>query len=182
MSTVAQGKVKVANDKGRQLPLGCITDPQGNPSTNPRDFYAGGTLVPLGGQVAGHKGSGLALVAALLGGLGMIDDPEPTAIGAAIQDDSADSRGRISGVFLVAVRPSCFGDADRYQALVAETLSMMKSISPSSPESEILVPGEWELRNRELRTREGIPLPQVTCRELSEIGERFGLQVPDVLT
>ena len=182
MSTVAQGKVKVANDKGRQLPLGCITDPQGNPSTNPRDFYAGGTLVPLGGQVAGHKGSGLALVAALLGGLGMIDDPEPTAIGAAIQDDSADSRGRISGVFLVAVRPSCFGDADRYQALVAETLSMMKSISPSSPENEILVPGEWELRNRELRTREGIPLPQVTCRELSEIGERFGLQIPDVLT
>ena len=143
MSTVAQGKVKVANDKGRQLPPGCITDPQGNPNTNPPDFYAGGTLVPLGGQVAGHKGSGLALVAALLGGLGMIDDPEPTSIGAAIQDDSADSRGRISGVFLVAVRPSCFGDADRYQALVAETLSMMKSVSPSSPESEILAPGEW---------------------------------------
>ena len=153
MSTVAQGKVKVANDKGRQLPPGCITDPQGNPSTNPPDFYAGGTLVPLGGQVAGHKGSGLALVAALLGGLGMIDDPEPTSIGAAIQDDSADSRGRISGVFLVAVSPSCFGDAERYQALVAETLSMMKSISPSSPESEILAPGEWERRNRELRAR-----------------------------
>ena len=182
MSTVAQSKVKVANDKGQQLPPDCITDTEGNPSTHPPDFYAGGTLVPLGGQVAGHKGSGLALVAALLGGLGMIGDPDPSLIGAAIRDDSADARGRISGVFLVVVNPACFGDAASYQAMAAETLGMMKSVSPRSPEGEILAPGEWELRNRERRRREGIPLPDVTCRELTEIGERLDLDVPHVLS
>ena len=178
MSTVAQGKVKVASDKGSQLPPDCITDPKGNPSTHPPDFYAGGTLVPLGGQVAGHKGSGLALIAALLGGLGMIDDPNPSMIGAAIQEDSADSLGRISGVLLVVVNPAFFGDAERYQEMAAETIGKMKSVSPSSPEGEILAPGEWELRNREHRSHVGIPLPPVTCRELTEIGERFELRVP----
>ena len=102
------------------------------PSRNPPDFYAGGTLVPLGGQVAGHKGSGLALVAALLGGLGMIDDPEPSLFGAAILDGSADDRGRISGVFVVVVDPFCFGDAERYQAMVAETLLVMKDVPPAA--------------------------------------------------
>ena len=182
MTTVAQGKVRVAHDKGEQLPLDCITGPEGKPSTNPPDFYAGGTLVPLGGQVAGHKGSGLALVAALLGGLGMIDDPEPSLIGAAIQDGSADDRGRISGVFLVVVDPSCFGDAERYQAMVAETLLVMKDVAPANAAAEILAPGEWELRNRRVRGRAGIPLPELTCRELAEIGARFGVRVPKALT
>ena len=33
-----------------------------------------------------------------------------------------------------------------------------------------------------MRGRTGIPLPELTCRELAEIGARFGVRVPEALT
>ncbi|HYL82223.1 MAG TPA: Ldh family oxidoreductase, partial [Candidatus Acidoferrum sp.] len=49
-SMIAQGKIWVAGDKGVALPPGCIVDKNGNPSTKPEDFFAGGALLPLGGE------------------------------------------------------------------------------------------------------------------------------------
>ena len=56
-STIAGGKIRVARDQGGQLPPDCILDRDGNPTTDPEDYFAGGTIVPLGGGVAGHKGA-----------------------------------------------------------------------------------------------------------------------------
>ena len=64
-SVVAEGKVRVARNKGQALPAGWIQDAEGRPSTNPEDLYAGGTLLPM----AGHKGYGLSLLVELLGGM-----------------------------------------------------------------------------------------------------------------
>ena len=58
----------------------------------------------------------------------------------------------------------------------------MKGVAPANAAAEILAPGEWELRNRRVRGREGIPLPELTCHELAEIGARFGVRVPKALT
>ena len=55
-STIAEGKIRVARSKGAQLPAGCIIDESGMASTEPEDFYAGGALLPLGGDAGGHKG------------------------------------------------------------------------------------------------------------------------------
>jgi LDH2 family malate/lactate/ureidoglycolate dehydrogenase len=106
-STVAEGKVRVAQAKGIHLPPGCIIGPDGSPSTDPSDFYAGGALVPLGGAVAGHKGYGLAMASALISGLAMIDDENPTLIGASVVQDDPDPRGIVAGVFLAVINPRC---------------------------------------------------------------------------
>lgn len=63
ISTVAAGKVAVARANGSELPEGCIVDAEGNPSTDPEDFYSGGSLLP----AAGAKGSGLGILAELIG-------------------------------------------------------------------------------------------------------------------
>ena len=59
------GKVAVARANNDALPPDIIIDKNGNPSTNPNDFYNGGSLLPIGN----HKGYGLSLMVEILGGL-----------------------------------------------------------------------------------------------------------------
>ena len=44
-STVAEGKLMVALNKGEQVPEGWIVDRDGTPTTDPKDFYDGGALL-----------------------------------------------------------------------------------------------------------------------------------------
>ena len=178
-STVAEGKVRVARAKGAALPPGCIVDREGRPTTDPNDFYAGGALTPLGGEVAGHKGYGLAFASVLLGALAMIDDPDPTLIGASVVQETPDKRGILAGVFLVVIDPAFFGDAGHYRAMASEMLAAAKRIPPAPGTPEVLVPGEPEVLMREQRSRQGIGLPEATWQDLAKVGERFRIPLPE---
>ncbi len=63
---IAEGKVRVAANKGVRVPEGCLLDSQGQPTTDPKDFYASppGVLLPLGG----HKGFALGVIVEVLAG------------------------------------------------------------------------------------------------------------------
>lgn len=177
-STIAEGKVRVARDKGAELPDGCIVDSQGRPTRNPNDFYAGGALVPLGGALAGHKGYGLAMASALIGALAMIDDPDFTLIGASVYEKSDDPRGRVAGVFVLVIDPAAFGDGDHYRALVAEHLAAAKRMPPGPGREEVILPGEPEIVTRVQRSRDGVALPEATWQDLVKVAERFGVDLP----
>jgi uncharacterized oxidoreductase len=181
-SAVAEGKVRVAQAKGITLPPGCIIDKDGNPTTDPDEFYAGGALVPLGGAVAGHKGYGLAMASALLSGLAMIEDAQPTLIGASVVQDDPDPRGIVAGVFLAVINPAMFGDPDAYAALTAEHLAAAKRVPPAADTDEVLVPGEPEHRTRAHRQRAGISLPDATWQDLIAVGARFDVPLPKART
>jgi uncharacterized oxidoreductase len=178
-SAVAEGKVRVAQAKGADRPPGCIIDRDGNPTTDPADFYAGGALVPLGGGVAGHKGYGLAMASALISGLAMIADDDPTLIGASVVQDDPDPRGIVAGVFLAVINPAVFGDPDAYAALTAEHLAAAKRVPPAAGTVEVLVPGEPEVRSRAARTEHGIELPEATWNDLAGAAMRLGVPMPD---
>ena len=178
-SAVAEGKVRVAQAKGISLPPGCIIDKDGNPTTDPADFYAGGALLPLGGAVAGHKGYGLAMASALLSGLAMIDDDDPTLIGASVVQETPDTRGIVAGVFLAVIDPAAFGERAQYEELTSEHLAAAKRVPPAADTAEVLVPGEPEVRSRAERTRTGIALPAATWQELATVGERFTVPLPE---
>jgi len=173
-SALADGKVRVARTKGAQLPAGAVIDAAGRPTTNPDDLYEGGALLPVGGW-AGHKGYGLSLASALLGGLAMVGDEQPTLAGAG---SGPAGDGRIAGVFLVAIDPAHFGDAERYGAMVSAALAGVQKVRSAEGVERVLVPGEPELRMRELRGREGVAVPEQTRAELDAIGERFGVELP----
>ena len=66
-SIVASGKVNVAANRQEQLALGHLVDAEGEPTTDPVPFAKEreGALLPFGL----HKGSGLALMCELLGGV-----------------------------------------------------------------------------------------------------------------
>lgn len=178
-SVVAEGKVQVARAKGTVLPPGCMIDRDGRPTRSPGDFYEGGALLPLGGEVAGHKGYGLGIASALIGGLGMIDDADPTTVGAPRTRSTTGARGRIGGVFLIAIDPGAFGNREHYRAMVEETLAAAKRMPPGPGQMDVLVPGEPELLSRTRRATEGIGVAEATWNDLAAIAERFSLPLPE---
>lgn len=178
-STIAEGKLRVARSKGLAVPAGAIVDREGQPSTAPDDFYAGGALLPLGGASAGHKGYGLAMAAAMLGALAMIDDEETDPPSDSSAPGAADHRGRIGGVMVIAIDPEAFGPGDRYAALTGGALAAAKRVAPAPGVAEVLTPGEPEARSRIARERDGIPLPEPIWAELAAVGERYGVAMPE---
>jgi LDH2 family malate/lactate/ureidoglycolate dehydrogenase len=176
-SAVAEGKVRLARSKGLALPEGAIVDADGRATTNPEDFYRGGGLLPVGGSVAGHKGYGLAMASMLLGALAMIDDPNPL-LWSSSEVQLQDRRGRAGGVFLVIIDPQRFGDRTHYRALVAEVMAAAKRAPCAPGVDEILIPGEPEVKMRERRAREGVPIPDETWKELCVLAERFAVPLP----
>jgi LDH2 family malate/lactate/ureidoglycolate dehydrogenase len=43
--------------------------------------------------------------------------------------------------------------------------------------SEILVPGELEWRTKQMRQRDGIPLPEVTWNRIRDVGQTVGIEL-----
>jgi hydroxycarboxylate dehydrogenase B len=174
-STVAEGKVRLARAGNAQLPPGLVRDAEGRPTTDPAQLYAGGSLTVLGGEVAGHKGHGLSLASALIGGLAMIADPEPTGAGCMRTPDRWGER--LAGVFVAAVDPAAFGDPDRYRAQVAGVLDGLAGVTAAPGFEAVLVPGDPERRSRERRAEEGVPVPRATWVDLGAIADRFGVEL-----
>src|SRR5438034_804286 len=65
-SMVAEGKLKVARAKGERVPPGCMVNSDGEPSTDPEEYYGDppGALLPFGG----HKGFALSMFAEVFAG------------------------------------------------------------------------------------------------------------------
>ncbi|MFQ5733500.1 MAG: Ldh family oxidoreductase, partial [Planctomycetaceae bacterium] len=169
-SITAEGKVRVALQKGEQLPEGWIIDGDGNPSTNPPDFYGPpeGAILPLGGAM-GFKGFGLSVMidvfAGMLSGSGVCRDDLP--------------RGA-NGVWMSFLDTSQFLPPAEYEALTATYVAHIKSSRRMPGIEEILLPGEIEQRRRAVRERNGVDVPAETWRQINELATRFGVSLEDV--
>ena len=166
-SATAEGKLRVAFQKGESVPEGLIIDGHGNPSTNPGDYYSKpfGAILPLGGAM-GHKGFGLAVMidvlCGILSGSGFGRDDLP--------------RGS-NGVWLHLIDVGQIAGRDEYDRWIAGYAAHIKSSRRAPGVDEILLPGEIESRRQRTRDAEGIPLPDETLRQLNELGARWGLSL-----
>lgn len=157
-STVAEGKLQVARSKGVDLPPGLIVDRHGVPSVKPGDFYDGGHLLPFGG----HKGYALSLLVCLLGGLSGVFDGEKAGMG---------------GMFIQVIPISALTSLDAYRRNVRAFLDGMKSVPPAPGYEEVLVPGDFERRNRVERLAGGVELPEAIVGQIRECAERLNVPV-----
>jgi LDH2 family malate/lactate/ureidoglycolate dehydrogenase len=176
-SAIAEGKARLARAKGASLPAGAIIDAEGQPSTDPHRFYAGGALLPVGGQVAGHKGYGLGLAAALVGSLAMIEDAGATTAGASVGAPVPDAW--CAGVAVIVIDPRWFGDGGEYARMSAAVLDAARQVRPAPGVEAVLVPGDPERSSQERRQRDGIEIPEATWAELREVAARFQVSLPD---
>lgn len=167
-SVVSMGKVLLAVQRDEQLPPGTLVDTDGEPTTDPTRMRAGGGLTALGGELAGHKGTGFALLGAMLGGLAAIDDDDPLLIGPGRPDSEV---GFIGGVLVVVIDPSRFGPIERYVERVGKIVDALERTTPRIGGSGLRAPGTRSAMSRRQRTAEGIPMPQGTLDVLDRLAE-----------
>ena len=164
-SVVAQGKIRVALNRGDSVPLGWLINSEGEPTSNPQDLMASppGALLPLGG-IVGHKGYALALLIDILGG----------ALSGAGCSGSGNTRLQ-NGVLMIVLDIANFTPLNDFYDHVEGLVAHVKA-SPTAPGfEEILTPGEIEARQTELRLREGIPIDDETWRQIQETAAEVGI-------
>jgi len=161
-TAVAEGKLRVARSKRARVPDGWIVDKHGRPTTDPEDFYAGGMLLPFGG----HKGFALAMLVELL------------SVALTGADAVPDQRGRQNGAVFLAIDPSAVRPLDEFVAAAARINARVVGVPPAPGSEGVLIPGQPEARSREMRQREGIPIPELTWEAIEAAAEKVGAQVP----
>jgi uncharacterized oxidoreductase len=159
---IAEGKIKVAFNKGESLPPGSIIDAEGRPSQDPKAFYANppGAILPFGG----HKGYGLSVVTDILAG---------ALTGSGSSNPHSTSR-MVNGLLALVLDPERFPAHSEFAGEVRRFIDFVKSSRTTSPDGEILMPGELEERTRARRLKEGIDLDDVTWGQLQEVAAGLG--------
>jgi hydroxycarboxylate dehydrogenase B len=166
-SMIAEGKIKVAFNKGVTVPDGCILDGEGRPTCDPKAFYASppGAILPFGG----HKGYSLSVIAEVLAGALTGGDCSHFGV------------GRVANNMLTIVfDPGFFVSMDDFTAEIGEFIAHIKSSRTVMPDGEILMPGEPEARTRFRRVRDGIELDGTTWSQIVATSRSLGVAVPDV--
>ncbi len=162
--TIAEGKIKVAYNKGATVPDGCILDGDGQPTNDPRAFYATppGAILPFGG----HKGFGLSVLVEVLAG--------------ALTSGACSHFGvnRVANNMLsILLDPSFFRISDGFTEEILGLIDHVKSSRTVTPDGEILMPGEPEARSRARRRLEGIELDDRTWGQIVATAQSLGAGV-----
>lgn len=157
-SSVAEGKLKVAFNKGVLVPDGCIIDSAGQPTNDPAVFYGEppGAILPFGG----YKGYGLGIVAELMAGA-------LTGSGCTTPGKDRLEQGMLS----ILLDPAALQVGDTMSEDARCFIDFVKSSEKVSPTAEILMPGDIERRNRADRTARGIELDEKTWSQIAAAAE-----------
>lgn len=166
-SLVALGKVRVAMNKGEQLPEGTLVDGAGRSTTDPHVMYQEprGAILPFGL----HKGYGLAFVCELLAGA--------LTGGGTISTVPNESWRITNNMLSFLVDPSKLPGAAGLEGQIAAAIDHVKASPPADPALPVLVAGEPELASRARRIAEGIPIDPTTWEELRSAARAVGVEL-----
>ena len=164
-SAMPEGRIRVLHEGGAPAPPDTICDADGTPTTDTRLFYGDpsadlepGALLPLGGQLFGHKGYALGLLSECM-----------ATILAGDRTDIAE--GRANNLAVIAIRSDPYF-ADRVSAMA----HYVKSSRPRTNGSAVLVPGEPE--RRDYSPLGPIELPDFVWSSLAEDFKTAGITIP----
>jgi len=170
-SRVAQGKMRVAHNKGEQVPEGYLIDEKGAPTTDP-----GVVVVPQGNGLFGalmtfgeHKGYGMAVACELLGG---------ALTGGGTWHRPADAaRTVLNGMLTVLIDPAKLGTQARFAQEAAAFVDWLRQSPPGAGFEQVQIAGEPERAARAARERDGIRVDDATWDEIVAAGARVGVTI-----
>jgi hydroxycarboxylate dehydrogenase B len=161
--TIAEGKLKVAFNKGVNVPEGSIIDSQGQPTVDPKVFYGEPPGAIL--SIAGHKGYALGVITEMLAG----------ALAGGGASNPANASRLANGMLSIYMDPAFFQDNAAFAAEVDRFIEWVKSSEKATPGGQILMPGEIEENTKAKRLRDGIELDDNTWKALSDTGRSLGV-------
>jgi LDH2 family malate/lactate/ureidoglycolate dehydrogenase len=164
-SVAASGKIRVSRDTGTPLPEGWIIDREGKPSTNPKDYYDGGMLLP----AAGHKGHGLSILVEIMAGL-------LSGAGVMAVSDTGYQGG--NGCFFMVINVEAFRPQEQFVAEVGKLSQTVREVPPAAGVGKVLMPGDQEILTRDKRQSAGVEVPEQTWRGIVDVAEELSIHLP----
>ena len=167
-SITTNGLTNRLRKEGKRLAHHWLIDENGEPSDDPAVLAAPrkGTILPLGGLDAGHKGYGLALlVEALTAGLaghGRADPLEPLG----------------ASVFLQILDPEAFSGGDAFRRQMGWVAQACLDNPPRPGFDRVRLPGQNGLLRRERQLRDGVELEPSILPALAPWAEKLGVALP----
>jgi len=169
-SAIAQGKVRVAYNKGEPVPAGSLLDHQGTATSDPKVMFEEpfGSLGPFGA----HKGYGLAVMCELLGG-GLAG--QWTAQPANPRDNTI-----VNHMLMMVLDPAAFGGLERFQAEVSAMVEYLHSATPAQGVDKVRIPGEPEREFAAVRSVQGIPIDPTSWATITKAAVAAGLSETEI--
>jgi LDH2 family malate/lactate/ureidoglycolate dehydrogenase len=169
-TVVAQGKVKLAAQKGQTMPVGWMIDRKGQPLTDPKRA-AEGFLMPIGG----YKGYGLNVVIGMLAGV-----LNGAAFGRGVVDFNKDFVTRNnSGHMILAMRVDNFQPVGTFKQEMDRVIREIRGSERMEGVDRVWLPGEMEYCQIRERQANGIPIASAVVDELRQLAG--GLNLSDRL-
>lgn len=170
-STVAMGKLTLADLNDRAVPEGWAMDKDARPTLDPKVGLAARMLTPLGATplMSSHKGYGLAamveiLCAMLAGG----------SFAATRAKRNPGMRHANAGHFFMAIDPRAFRGEGEFEDELDDMIDALHGMKRADPDQPVLVHGDPEYRRRAEREVSGIPMPESLIERLGAVAAKAG--------
>jgi L-lactate dehydrogenase len=168
MSITTNGMTGRRRAEGTRFPGQWLLDAEGNPTDDPNAFFTdpAGTLLPLGGMDAGHKGFALGLlVEALTSGLAGHGRAEAPG-------------GWGANVFVLVLDPARFGGAERFLSESGFLAQAVRGNPPRPGFDAARLPGDGAMARRARAVAEGVALHPSIPPALATLAERYRVALP----
>ncbi|HUR89839.1 MAG TPA: malate/lactate/ureidoglycolate dehydrogenase [Ramlibacter sp.] len=170
-SRVAQGKMRVAHNEGREVEAGLLIDEHGKPTTDP-----GVVVVPQSNGLLGalltfgeHKGYGMAVACELLGGA--------LSGGGTWHKALTTSRAVYNGMLTLLIDPQQLGTREAFESESLAFVDWVRKSPPGGDSDGVMIAGEPERKARAERRKDGIVVDDTTWNEIVEAGKKVGYAV-----
>ena len=164
-SVIAQGKTRVAHNKGESVPPDHLIDDQGRATQDPR--YS--VIEPFGAILTfgGHKGYGMAVLCELLGGA--------LAAGATQHTHDSSKKRVLNGMLTVLIDPNRIAERAAYEREMLTFVDWVTASPPRAGFDRVRIAGDPERESRTRRLQTGLPVDSTTWEEILNAARKLGV-------
>ena len=176
-STVAEGKVMVAQKGGKPLPSGALIDSNGNLTINPEVMYGkiNENEVPNSENGTGaitafglHKGSGINFMMEILGGA-------LTGSGVSAGIDDKEKRKFANGMLSLYVKVDNMVNFEYFLNEVKSYADFVRSSPPANKNEKVLIPGDKEISTYKDRLANGLPVAPIVWQNIKQTAKELNI-------
>lgn len=165
MAQSSGGRVHRMARAGEPIPLGWVVDSQGEDTTDPADYGAGGALLPIGG----HKGFGLALMIEILSAV-LAGASTTTDVRIDVQEPGVPAG---MGHLLMAIDVVAFRDRADFGRDLAHLFAKV-----GSPVTGARIPGSSSNAIAAESEARGVALPADVVASIAKVAEELAVELP----
>jgi uncharacterized oxidoreductase len=167
-AAMSMGEIQKRVARKEPIPDGVMLDGHGQPTSDFKVFRGPprGVFLPFGG----YKGSGIALMTEILGGI-------LTGNGLGKEWWTQGGHG-VNGVFLQVIAVEEFQPRETFYDKIDQLIALVKSARPAPGHDDIFLPGERARRTEAKQLKDGVWIDDATWAQLEQLAMNLGVAPP----